>query len=120
VTAIQAGDTDGNDATDADPAWTSFIVTPVHPEYPSAHTTIGAAALGLYTVWFGTDEFPLAFKGNGGAIRYYTSVAEIHADEGNARIWGGMHWRNSVEVGAAVGSRVGKYTATHLLKRLDD
>jgi hypothetical protein len=120
VTAIQAGDTDGNDATAADPAWTPFIVTPVHPEYPSAHTTIGAAALGLYTVWFGTDEFPLAFKGNGGAIRYYTSVAEIHADEGNARIWGGMHWRNSVEVGAAVGSRVGKYTATHLLKRLDD
>jgi hypothetical protein len=31
-----------------------------------------------------------------------------------------MHWRNSTEVGTRVGSRVGKYTATHLLKRLDD
>jgi PAP2 superfamily len=120
VTAIRAGDTDGNNETDADPAWTPFIVTPSHPEYPAAHTTVGAAALGFYTVWLGTDQFPLAFKGNGGADRNYFTVGEIHAEEGNARVWGGMHWRNSTEVGTAVGSRVGKYTATHLLKLLDD
>jgi hypothetical protein len=120
VTAIQAGDTDGNNETEPDPAWTPFIATPPHPEYPAAHTTVGAAALGFYTVWLGTDQFMLAFKGNVGAIRYYTSVAEIHAEEGNARVWGGMHWRNSTEVGTALGSRVGKYTATHLLKPLDD
>jgi hypothetical protein len=120
VTAIQAGDTDGNSETDADPAWTPFIVTPSHPEYPAAHTTIGAGALGFYTVWFGTNHFLLAFTGNGGAVRYYTDVKEIHAEEGNARVWGGMHWRNSTEMGTALGSRVGKYTATHLLKPLDD
>jgi PAP2 superfamily len=120
VTAIQAGDTDGNSETDPDQAWTPFIVTPSHPEYPAAHTTVGASVLGFYTVWFGTDHFPLAFMGNRGAIRTYTSVKEIHAEEGNARVWGGMHWRNSTEVGTAVGSKIGKYTATHLLKRLDD
>jgi hypothetical protein len=120
ISAIRAGDTDGNSMTEPDPAWTSFIVTPPHPEYPAAHTTVGASVLGFYTVWFGTDQFPLAFKGNGGAVRYYTNVNEIHAEEGNARVWGGMHWRNSTEVGTAVGSRVGKYTATHLLKPLDD
>jgi len=70
-------------------------------------------------VWFGTDQFPLAFTGNGG-VRHYTSVNEIHAEEGNARVWGGMHYRNSTRVGTAVGSRVGKYTATHLLKPLHD
>ena len=117
VTAIRAGDTDDNSETEPDPAWTSFIVTPSHPEYPAAHTTIGARELGFYTEWFGTDQFPLAFKGNGGAVRNYTSVNEIHADEGNARVWGGMHWRNSTEVGTRVGSKVGKYTATHLLRR---
>jgi len=69
-------------------------------------------------VWFGTDELLLAFTGNSGAIRTYTSVNEIHAEEGNARVWGGMHWRHSTE--AALGSRVGRYTATHLLKALDD
>jgi hypothetical protein len=120
ITAIRAGDTDGNFETEPDPEWTPFIVTPSHPEYPAAHTTVGAAALGFYTVWFGTDQFPLAFMGNAGAVRYYTNVNEIHAEEGNARVWGGMHWRNSTEVGTALGSRVGKYTATHLLKPLDD
>ena len=120
VTAIRAGDTDGNSETEQDSAWTPFIVTPSHPEYPAAHTTVGGAALGFYTVWFGTDQFPLEFKGNGGVVRYYTSFNEIRAEEGNARVWGGMHWRNSTEVGSGIGSRVGKYTATHLLKPLDD
>lgn len=120
VTAIRAGDTDGNSETEADPSWTPIIITPSHPEYPAAHSTVGASALGFYTVWFGTDQFPLEFKGNGGAVRNYTSVNQIHAEESNARVWGGMHWRNSTEVGTAVGSRVGKYTATHLLKRLRD
>ena len=120
VTAIQAGDTDGNDRTDADTAWTPFITTPSHPEYPAAHTTVGGGALGFYTVWFKTRRFPLAFTGNAGAIRHYTSVAEVAEEEGNARVWGGMHWRNSTEVGSALGRRVGRYTARHLLKRLDD
>jgi PAP2 superfamily len=120
VTAIQAGDTDGNRKTEADQAWTPFISTPTHPEYPAAHTTVGAGALAFYTVWFETDQFPLAFTGNAGAVRHYTSVAEIHAEEGNARVWGGMHWRHSTEVGTRLGSRVGRYTARHLLKSLDD
>ena len=59
-------------------------------------------------------------KGNAGAVRQYTGVAEILAEEGNARVWGGMHWRHSTEVGTKLGMRVGKYTATHLLKPLDD
>jgi len=120
VTAIQAGDTDGNRKTDPDAAWTPFIPTPSHPEYPAAHTTVGAGALGFYTAWFKTHRFRLAFTGNAGEVRYYTSVAEIHAEEGNARVWGGMHWRNSTEVGTALGRRVGRYTARHLLKPLDD
>jgi hypothetical protein len=119
VTAIRAGDTDGNSRTEADPTWSPFIVTPAHPEYPAAHSTVGASVLGFYTVWFDTDQFPLAFNGLGGAVRNYTSVNEIHEEEGNARVWGGMHWRNSTIVGTAVGSKVGKYTATHLLKLLD-
>jgi hypothetical protein len=70
-------------------------------------------------VWFDTDELPLQVKG-AGSVRTYSNFAEIRAEEGNARVWGGMHFRNSTEVGTALGSRVGRYTATHLLKRLDD
>jgi hypothetical protein len=118
VTAIQAGDTDGNRKTEPDAAWTPFITTPPHPEYPAAHTTVGAGALAFYEAWFETGPFPLDFKGNAGAVRQYASAAEIHAEEGNARVWGGMHWRHSTEVGTRLGSRVGKYTARHLLRPL--
>jgi hypothetical protein len=119
-TAIHAGDTDGNSETAADAAWAPFITTPSHPEYPAAHTTVGAAALGFYTVWLGTEQFPLAFKGNQNEIRTYANVKDIHAEEGDARVWGGMHFRNSTEVGTAIGSQIGKYTAAHLLQRLDN
>jgi PAP2 superfamily len=118
VTAIRAGDTDGNRETEADPAWTPFLLTPSHPEYPAAHTTVGAGALGFYTVWFDTDQIELAVKGATG-VRHYANVSEVFAEEGNARVWGGMHWRNSTEVGTALGSRIGKYTATRLLRPLD-
>lgn len=118
-TAIRAGDTDGNPETEQESDWTPFITTPSHPEYPAAHTAVGASVLGFYTVWLNTDQFELEFKGRNGAVRNYTSVNEVHEEEGNARVWGGMHWRNSTVVGTALGSKVGKYTATHLLKPLD-
>jgi len=95
-------------------------VTPSHPEYPSAHTTVGGSALGFYTAWFGSAHFPLTFKGNAGAVRQYADIDDAIDEEGDARVWGGMHWRNSVDVGASLGTRVGKYTARHLLKPLDD
>jgi len=120
VTAIQAGDTDGTGETDPDPEWTPFIVTPSHPEYPAAHTTVGASVLAFYTAWFDTERLVLTIKGNGGAVRTYTSIDAIHAEEGNARVWGGMHWRHSTKVGTAVGRKVGMYTAHHLLKPLDE
>src|SRR5262249_4583397 len=43
ITAIRAGDTDDNDATAADPAWSPLIGTPNHPEYPSAHACLTPA-----------------------------------------------------------------------------
>ena len=63
VTAIRAGDTDGNRKTEPDPAWTPFIATPSHPEYPAAHTTVGAGALGFYTVWFEHRSVPAGVQG---------------------------------------------------------
>ena len=44
ITAIQLGDTDGNDATAPDASWTPLITTPAFPEYPSAHSCASGAA----------------------------------------------------------------------------
>ena len=44
ITAIRAGDTDGNSETVGDPSWTPLLAaTPNHPEYPSAHSCITPA-----------------------------------------------------------------------------
>ena len=41
ITAIRAGDSDGNARTIGDPAWATLLPgTPNHPEYPSAHSCI--------------------------------------------------------------------------------
>ena len=44
VTAIRAGDTDGNRKTEPDPAWQTLIVTPPYPAYPSNYASIAYAA----------------------------------------------------------------------------
>ncbi len=49
VTAIPLADTDGNDETEADPAWTPLRPTPLHPEYPSAHSCVSNAAARVLT-----------------------------------------------------------------------
>src|SRR4030095_5724080 len=43
VTAIQAGEADGNGQTAPDPHWLPLAITPNFPEYPSGHTYATAA-----------------------------------------------------------------------------
>jgi hypothetical protein len=40
--AIRLADTDGNPATEPDPAWTSLVASP-YPDYPSGHACITGA-----------------------------------------------------------------------------
>lgn len=47
-----------------------------------------------------------------GVTRDYTSSAEMQHDIFMARIWGGVHFRNSNEVGEALGAAVGRYVAS--------
>ena len=57
ITAIRAGDTDGNDATIGDPAWSPLLPgTPNHPEYPSAHSCITPAGGLVIARFLGTPE----------------------------------------------------------------
>jgi hypothetical protein len=56
VTAIRAGDTDGNDATIADPKWSSFLNTPALPDYTCTHSILGGAASEVLRRFFGDDH----------------------------------------------------------------
>ena len=118
VTAIRNGDVHGNDAIERDAAWESFIPTPMHPEYPCAHCISQSAAAAVLTSFFG-DEIP-AVKLNSstapGVTRTFVKLSDYVAEVVNARIYDGVHYRKSGEVGADMGRRIGEYTVQHHLQ----
>jgi len=110
VTAIRNGDQDGNDATARDAAWKPLIDTPPHPEYPCAHCAAdGAAGVVLRSVFGNPTPFRVTYAGMPGVTRDYDSTRQMQGEIFLARIWGGVHFRHSNEVGETVGSQVGDY-----------
>jgi hypothetical protein len=108
ITAIRNGDTDGNDATIADPTWTPLNVTPPFPEYDSAHAVVAAASATILTDVFG----PVAFTETStatGIVRTYSSWFHAAATSTDSRIWGGFHFRDACEDGEASGLAPGRY-----------
>jgi hypothetical protein len=108
ITAIRNGDTDGNDATIADPLWTPLNVTPPFPEYDSAHAVVAAASASILTDVFG----PVAFTETSaatGVVRTYSSWFHAAETSTDSRIWGGFHFRGSCEDGEASGLALGLY-----------
>ena len=122
VTAIRNGDVDGNPATERDPAWTPFIDTPMHPEYPCAHCVMSAAVGTVLEAEIGSGPMPTLTTTSptaNGSARSWTSIDDFVGEVANARIWDGVHFRNSTEVGAAMGRQVGKLAVARYMRRTD-
>ncbi|WP_395701531.1 vanadium-dependent haloperoxidase [Aquabacterium sp.] len=118
VTAIRNGDADGNDATTRDAGWSPLIDTPMHPEYPSAHSILAAAVGEVLKAEVGSEPMPLLATSSPsakGATRQWRSVDDFVREVGNARVWEGVHYRFSTEVGQAMGRRIGEIAAQRLL-----
>ncbi len=121
VTAIRNAESDGNPRTEADPGWSSFVATPPHPEYPAAHGTVTTAGARVLTRYFGPHHEFLATSPNvPGAIRQYQSFDAFAIDAGEARIFGGMHVRTSIDVGQHQGKQVANWVLGHYLQPLSD
>ena len=112
VTAIPLADADGNDATEADPAWTPLRPTPLHPEYPSAHACVSNAAAKVLTSFFGKHiAFGTATSTcPAGVVRSYDSFQDLADEVGDSRIYIGFHFRSSIRDGAHLGRQVGHWT----------
>jgi hypothetical protein len=115
ITAIRNGDSDGNDDTAADAAWIPFIETPMHPEYPCAHcivaATVGSVLLGELGTARCRSETTSPPPRRGGAGRRSTT-----SPEWRTRIYDGVHYRNSTEVGTAMGRQIGALAARFRLR----
>jgi len=118
ITAIRNGDIDGNDATERDPGWEPLVDTPLHPEYPCAHCINSGAARAVLEAEFGTGPHPLTMTSATapGVTHKWGTIAEYAEEVSLARIYGGLHYRNSTVVGKAMGKKIGELAVQKYLK----
>jgi hypothetical protein len=120
VTAIRNGDIDDNDATTLDAGWEPMIATPMHPEYPCAHCTFQGAAAGVLQALYGDQvpRFSLTSTAAPGVTRSFERLSDYVAEVVNGRIYEGVHYRTSGEVGAALGRSVAEEVVKTQLRPL--
>lgn len=99
-----------------DEQWLPFLQTPPFPEYPSGHSTITRAAATVLTKLFG-DHF--SFQDTSdleyiGMQRHFNSFIQAADEASISRVYGGIHYRNSVDAGAAEGRAVGEIVCKKL------
>src|SRR5262249_3579878 len=117
-TAIRNGDQDGNDATERDASWQPLNATPMHPEYPSQAGINAGAARAVLESLFGTapEGFVATDIMDARLSRPFVSFAQMALEHKEIRVWGGIHFRNSLEVGDAMGIRVAEHLVANYMK----
>jgi len=131
VTAIRAGDTDGNDATDADPTWLPLATTPNHQEYPSAHGCFTGSVMNAAENFFGTKKLTLNLTScsvpghpcsgtSSGVTHTFSRTQDALKEVIEGRIYGGMHYRTSVVHGIVMSNKVAHYVAKHYFLPVED
>jgi hypothetical protein len=115
--AIVNGDSDNNVSTVGNTLWQPLVGTPPHPEYPSAHTTNSSAMAKILTLEFGDNPgMPLTVTLSG-ITRHWNSFSEAVQEVIDARVYSGIHFRNSDEVGARMGRQIAQFASHHALQR---
>ena len=127
------GTGDGNPQTICDPTFTPLGApasnlagpnfTPPFPAYPSGHAGFGGALFQTMRRFFGTDAIAFTFvsdefngntKDHNGNLRPYmprsfTSLSQAEEENGQSRIYLGIHWSFDKTQGIAQGRRVADY-----------
>jgi len=119
VTAIRNGDIDGNDGTERDPGWTPLNATPMHPEYPSQAAIIAGAGVTILEAFFGKShgiEIFVSDSVDPKLERRFKNVTALGQEVMDVRIWGGIHFRNSLETGNDMGKKIASYMLANSLR----
>lgn len=119
--AIRLADTDGNPATESDPTWDSLFTAPRFQEYMSNHATITTAIMNTMAALLGDEHtFTLSGPSYPGFTWTFNRFSDAAAQVIEARIWAGIHFRNSCNVGAQQGLNLSTYVLENFLTPLDD
>jgi hypothetical protein len=119
VTAIRNGDIDGNEATERDASWLPFIDTPLHPEYPCAHCIVAGTVGTVLKAALADTPSPKLTATSPTAPnkpRSWNNPDEFVKEVALARIYDGVHYRTSAEVGTAMGIKIGDFVTSKYLK----
>ena len=101
---------------ETDPAWAPVVPTPPHPEYPAAHGCVTGAVAATMDELFNNANLKFTFNSTvTGTTHAYFGPDDLLEEVANARVWGGMHFRNSVAHGAQLGRSVARWNARHAL-----
>ena len=132
VTAIRWQD-DGNPATAPDAGWWSFMATPPYPDYVCGLTNASGAHAEILRRFFGTDDIAWGFTFNAPLVplpaplqplpakpitRTFVSLHEATDEAVDARVYGGMHFREGCVKGVTQGAQVGRFVFQHALRPL--
>jgi PAP2 superfamily len=118
VTAIRNGDIDGNDKTTRDPAWSSLIDIPMHPEYPSGHSILATSVAAVIDAEVKGSTMPTLSTTSPtakGATRRWQTTAEFVREISDARVHGGLHFRSATDAAEAMGRRIGELAVRQVL-----
>lgn len=100
--AIAGAETDGNPATGLHPtAWVPLVANPVYSDYTSGHAAATSPFAEVVRQTLG-DDVPLVLRA-GGLERSYATLTALEHDALNARIWGGLHFRDAMDDGYFMG-----------------
>ena len=102
-----------------DENWLPLLQTPPFPEYTSGHSVISNSASVALTKLFGdnyafTDSTENEF---GMPPRSFKSFYDAAAEASVSRIYGGIHYRPAVDVGAQQGKLLGEFVSQKIVTR---
>jgi hypothetical protein len=98
-----------------DPTWNSILPTPPFPEFPSGHSVGSGAASTVLAYLLGNEPFTdLSHLLRNRAPRSFSNFAAAAEEAALSRLFGGIHYRFSIEDGLAQGRCIGQYVVDHI------
>ncbi len=96
-----------------DPDWTTVLNTPPFPEYTSGHSVQSGTLAEIMTDLFGdnyqfTDRTHELRGDINGGPRDFNSFYELAEEAALSRLYGGIHYREAIELGLEQGYKIGR------------
>jgi hypothetical protein len=114
-TAIRAAAQNEHGVGEADTNWRPFLITPPVPDYPSTHTVLGWAAAEVLIELFGDRmEYAADSLTLPGVIRHYKGFSAAAEENGQSRLYAGIHFPHAIRDGRRQGRSIGRAVAQAL------